>query len=314
MPSREPPAPPPADEHGRGMRSPHFPRQVSVGRAARVPDLRGATRPTGVLREVREGVPARRLAAAGIGADAAGVQPVPPRQPPFRGEGLRALVEVASRDVAGQPERFLLPNGPREAAAMVGVGIAREDHPADLASGLLALVAVVIGVYACAVVMMASGPAAAAWAAVFVATSWAAARALVRLLAASGTGARARGHFVALSREDSKRIAREAACTFGDLLRGDDCDTDAAFGSYHEVLVSLARFELAAKQAVAADRDRARLLLDDPLRSVAAQMAQDKAALAVAHRAAARAVADDLQAALHCRRGQDRATRPPKAT
>jgi hypothetical protein len=122
---------------------------------------------------------------------------------------------------------------------MVGVGTVREDRPADLASGLLALVAVVIGVYACAVVMMASGPAAAAWAAVFVATSWAAARALVRLLAASGTGARARGHFVALSREDSKRIARTAASAFGDSLRGDDCDTDAAFGSYDEVLVSL---------------------------------------------------------------------------
>jgi hypothetical protein len=266
------------------------------------------------MRRGTEGVAVRRLVAAGAAADAAGVEPVPHRQPSSRGEGLRALVELASGDVAGQPERFLLPNGPREAAAIAGVGTVREDRPADPASGLLALVAVVIGVCACALATRASSPAAGAWAAVLVAISWAAARALVRTVAAFSTGARARGHFVALSREDSKRIARGAASAFADSLRGDDCDTDAAFGCYHGVLVSLSRFELAAGQAVTADRDLARLPPDDPLRSVAGQIAQDKAALAVAHRAAAQAVADNLRASLRSRRGQERTTRPPGAT
>ncbi len=237
----------------------------------------------------------------------------PHRQTSARGDGLRALVELTSGDVAGQPERFLLPNGPREAAALAGAGTVRKDRPADPASGLLALFAVVIGIYLCVVATIASGSAAGAWVAVFVAISWAAARALVRALAASGTGARARGHFVVLSREDSKRIARRAAPTFADLLHADNCDADAAFGSYQEALVSLARFEFAAQQAVVADRDLARLLPDDPLRSVAGQIAQDKAAHAVAHRAAARTAADDLQVALRSRRGQDCATRPPGA-
>jgi hypothetical protein len=253
------------------------------------------------------------IATAGAGADSAGVEPVPDRQTSSRRDGLRALVELASGDVAGQPDRFLLPNGPREAAVLAGVGTVRKDRPADLTSGLLAVFAVVIGAYSCAVATMAPGLAAAMWAAVFVAISWAAARALFRALTASVTGARARGRFVALSREDSKRIAGGAACAFADLLRADDCDADAdaAFGSYHEVLVSLARFELAAGQAVAADRNLARLLRDDPLRSVAGQMAQDKAVRAVAHRAAARAAADKLQAALRSRQELDRATRPP---
>lgn len=89
-----------------------------------------------------------------------------------------------------------------------------------------------------------------------------------------------------------------AAAAAADLLREGVPGQDTAFERYHQVLVSLARFELAAGQAVAADRDRARLAPDDPLRSVAGQMAQDRAARAVAHRAAARAEAERLETAL----------------
>ncbi len=228
-----------------------------------------------------------------------------PRMSP-RQDGLRALVDLASGDLAGQPERFLLPNGPREAAELVGVGAA-QDRPAGWATGLFAMSGIVSGIYACVLVTLASGPGAAVWAAVLVAIMWAAARALVRALASSVTGARARGRCVALCREDSKRIAHRAACGLTDALRADDCDNCVAFANYHEALVSLVRFELAAGQALAAHRDLARLLHDDPLRSVAAQMAQDKAVRAVAHRAAARAAADRLRS----RDGQERATRSP---
>ena len=159
----------------------------------------------------------------------------------------------------------------------------------------MTVLGVVVLVWAGAI---ASGSAAAVavWAAALLAMSWATARALWSLLAASGSGPRIRGRTVALSREDSKRIARRAASAYAVQLRAGNCDADAAFSSYHQVLVSLARFELAAGQAVVADRDLARLLPDDPLRPVAGQMAQDRAARAIAHRAAARAAADELQA------------------
>ena len=212
----------------------------------------------------------------------------------------------------GRLERFLLPNGPREAAALATLGAVRQRRPSRPASAPLAVFAIVVGVYAGVIASMASGRAAALWAIAFVPMSWAAVRALWRAVSVSGTGARARGRSIALSREDSKRIARRAASAFVDVLRAGDRDVDAAFDDYHEVLVSLARFELVAGQAVAADRDLTRLLRDDPLRSVAGQMAQDKAAQAVTHRAAARAAADELQAVLLTRR-ENPAARPPGA-
>jgi hypothetical protein len=243
-------------------------------------------------------------------ADDAGVEPVAHRQTSSHHDGLRALVELASGDVAGRPERFVLPDGPRHAAALAGSRDARE-RPGGPADGLLAPVALVVLVACtCAVATLAAGPAVGVWAALFVATSSATARALVRALAGTGTGAGARSHCVALSREDSKRIAHRAAGASAALLRADGGDPDAAFSGYHEALLSLARYELAAAQAVAADRDLARLLPDDPLRSVAGQLAQDKAARAVAHRTAARAAADRLQADL---RSRERVRRPPAA-
>ena len=224
------------------------------------------------------------------------MEPAPHRQAVSPRDGLRALVELASADVAGQPERFLLPDSPREAAALAGVGAVRQDRRSRAASGPRTVLLVVVVVWAGAIVAtIASGSAGAVWAVAFVGMSWAAARALWALLAASGSGPKVRGRTVALSREDSKRIARRAAHAFAGQLRLGDCDVEAAFRSYHQVLVALARFELAAGQAVAADQDLARLRPDDPLRPVAGQMAQDRAARAIAHRAAARAAADELQ-------------------
>ena len=222
------------------------------------------------------------------------MEPVPHRQEPSHRGGLRALVELASADVAGQPERFLLPDSPREAAALASIGAVRQDRASHPASGPLTVLGIVVLVWAGAIATIASGEAGAVWAAAFVAMSWATARALWSLLAHSGSGPRVRGRTVALSREDSKRIARRAASAYARQLRAGDGDDDA-FRSYHEVLVALVRFELAAGQAVVADRDLARLLPDDPLRPVAGQMAQDRATRAVAHRAAARAAADELQ-------------------
>lgn len=223
---------------------------------------------------------------------------VPHPRPSSSSDGLRALVDLASPDVAGPPERFLLPDGPRAAAVLAGVRSARQGRPAER---IPAVLPVVVGACAFLVATSASGPALGAWAAVFV-TMWsAAARALYLLLTTAGGGARAQVRSVALSREDSRRIARGAASAFADVLRAGG-DADAAFGRYHEVLVRLTRFELAAGQAVAADRDLARLLPDDPLRPVAVQIAEGKAARAVAHRAAARAAADELQATLRSQR------------
>lgn len=216
--------------------------------------------------------------------------------------GLRALVELASREAAAQPERFVLPNDPGEAAALFGVGVVPPDRSSHPASAPLAVVGIVVAVYAGAITTMASGSAVGIWAALFVAMSCGAAVALFRLLTASRTGASARGRSISLSREDSKAVARKAVSAFADLLRADDCNADDAFSTYHAALVALARFELAAGQAVAADRDLCRLLPSDPLRRVAAQMAQDKALRAVTHRAAARAAADQLQAAVRARR------------
>lgn len=239
------------------------------------------------------------------------MEPVPHRQTSSRRDGLRALVDLASGDVAGEPEEFLLPNGPHEAAALAGVGGVRQDRSCPSTVGPRAVFGIIVGVYAGVIAGIASGSASAILAAVFVvAMSWAAARALFRLLAASGTGARPQGRSIALSREDSKRIARRAGSAFAALLRAGECDAHAAFDSYHEALLALARFELAAGQAVAADRDLTRLQADDPLRSLATQMAQDKAAHAVTHRTAARAAADELQAALHRRQALGRGTLP----
>jgi hypothetical protein len=163
--------------------------------------------------------------------------------------------------------------------------------------GVLVAVAVVAWVLLSAVVVVTASPAAAVFLAVFVGIVWLAALGLLRASAVCGA-ARVGGRSVALSRDDSKRIARRAATAAGELLRAGGPERDAAFDAYHRALVSLARFELAAGQACAADRDRGRLSPGDPLRPVAGQITQDRAARAVAHRAAARAEAERLEAAL----------------
>jgi hypothetical protein len=258
-----------------------------------------------VLATLASGSGPDALATARDGRDDPGVASVPrpqassrPAQPPGK-DGLRALVDLASEAADGPPERFPLPNGPREAAALAGGRTAEAARGASsAASRALVAVAVVAGALL-SVLVIAAEPVAAPFLAVFVGLTWAAAQGLLRASAACGTAATVRGRSVALFRDDSKRIARRAAAAAGALLRADGPERHAAFDGYHRALISLTRFELAAAQACAADRDRARLSPGDPLRSVAGQIAQDRAERAVAHRAAARAEAERLEAALH---------------
>jgi hypothetical protein len=218
-----------------------------------------------------------------------------PAQPPHQ-DGLRALVDLASKAATGPLERFPLPNGPREAAAQARGGTAEQARRASSAViGVLVAVGVVAWLLLSAAVVLTASRAAAVFLAVFVGIVWLAALGLVRACGAARVG----GRSVALSRDDSKRIARRAATAAGELLRAGGPERDAAFDAYHRALVSLARFELAAGQACAADRDRSRLSPGDPLRPVAGQIAQDRAARAVGHRAAARAEAERLEAVLH---------------
>jgi hypothetical protein len=260
------------------------------------------------------------LAIVEPGGEHLNVAPVPrpqapsvPAQPP-RSDGLRVLVDLASDDGAGLPEHFLLPDSPNEAAARAR----REPTPdartiAGSASVLLAGVAVVAGVYLSVIFMIAADAAAAALIpVVFVVLVWAAARRMIRAYIFGSGTVGTRGHCVALSRDDSKRIARRAAAASAELLRRSDGTQDIAFERYHRTLVSLARYELAAGRALVAERDRARLRPDDPLRSVAEQMAQDRAAVAMAHRAAARRETECLEASLCSSGRQNTATRPAK--